>query len=159
MRTLVLYASSYGYAKEMAEHICAGLNDDVKCINLNVKQNLDLNDVDTIVLGSSIYVGQIHKSMKEFIKVNHDLLLKKRLVIYVCCAFEHEFENHLKNNIPIELLEHASMIQNLGGAIDKSKLNFGHKMMVSMIEKTEAGKKPILRHEDRVQAILSHLNT
>ena len=90
---------------------------------------------------------------------NHDLLLSKRLVIYLCCAFEHEYENHLKNNFPIELLEHASMIQNLGGAIDKSKLNFGHKMMVSMIEKTEAGKKPILRHEDRIQTILSHLNT
>lgn len=90
---------------------------------------------------------------------NHDLLLSKRLVIYLCCAFEHEFENHLKNNFPIELLEHASVIQNLGGAIDKSKLNFGHKMMVSMIEKTEAGKKPILRHEDRIQTILSHINT
>ena len=110
-------------------------------------------------MGSSIYVGQIHKSMKEFIKINHDLLLKKRLVIYLCCAFEHEFENHLKNNFPIELLEHASMIQNLGGAIDKSKLNFGHKMMVSMIEKTEAGKKPILRHDERIETILSHLNT
>lgn len=90
---------------------------------------------------------------------NHDLLLSKRLVIYLCCAFEHEFENHLKNNFPIELLEHASMIQNLGGAIDKFKLNFRHKMMVSMIEKTEAGKKPILRHEDRIQTILSHINT
>lgn len=159
MRTLVLYASSYGYAKEMADQITSGLVGDVKCVNLNVKQNLDLNDVDTIVLGSSIYVGQIHKSMKEFIKVNHDLLLKKRLVIYLCCAFEHEFENHLKNNFSIELLEHASMIQNLGGAIDKSKLNFGHKMMVSMIEKTEAGKKPILRHDERIETILSHLNT
>lgn len=81
---------------------------------------------------------------------NHDLLLSKRLVINLCCAFEHEFENHLKNNFPIEILELASMIQNLGGAIDKSKLNFGHKMMVSMIEKTEAGKKPILCHEDRI---------
>ena len=159
MKTVVLYASGYGYAKEMAEQITSGLNGDVQGVNLNVKQKLDLEDVDTIVLGSSIYVGQIHKSMKEFIKINHDLLLKKRLVIYLCCAFEHEFENHLKNNFSIELLEHASMIQNLGGAIDKSKLNFGHKMMVSMIEKTEAGKKPILRHEDRIQTILSHLNT
>jgi len=32
-------------------------------------------------------------------------------------------------------------------------------MMVSMIEKTEAGKKPILRYDDRIQTILSHLNT
>lgn len=159
MKTLVLYASSYGYAKEMAGQITSGLVGEVLCVNLNVKQNLDLNDVDTIVLGSSIYVGQIHKSMKEFIKVNHDLLLKKRLVIYLCCAFEHEFENHLKNNFSIELLEHASMIQNLGGVIDKSKLNFGHKMMVSMIEKTEAGKKPIPRHDERIETILSHLNT
>ena len=86
----------------------------------------------------STYTGQIHKSMKEFTKSNHDLLLSKCLVIYLCCAFEHEFDNHLKNNFPVELLEHASMIQDLGGAIDKSKLNFGHKMMVSMIEKTEA---------------------
>lgn len=159
MKTGVLFASSYGYAKEMADQITSGLEGDVQCVNLNVKQTLDLGDVDTIVLGSSIYVGQIHKSMKEFIKVNHDLLLEKRLVIYLCCAFEHEFENHLKNNFPVELLEHASMIQNLGGAIDKSKLNFGHKMMVSMIEKTEAGKKPILRYDDRIQTILSHLNT
>ena len=107
----------------------------------------------------STYTGQVHKSMKEFIKSNHDLLLSKRLVIYLCCAFEHEFDNHLKNNFSVELLEHASMIQNLGGAIDKSKLNFGHKMMVSMIEKTEAGKRPILRHDDRIQTILSHINT
>lgn len=159
MKTLVLYASSYGYAQSMAERIKAGLAGDVSCVNLNEKKQIDLSGVDTIVLGSSIYVGQIHKSMKEFIKINHDLLLKKRLVLYLCCAFEHEFENHLKNNFPMDLLDHASMIQNLGGAIDKSKLNFGHKMMVSMIEKTEAGMKPILRHEDRIEPILKYLNT
>jgi hypothetical protein len=32
-------------------------------------------------------------------------------------------------------------------------------MMVSMIEKTEAGKKPILRHDERVSDILQLLNT
>ena len=41
MKTEVLYASSYGYAKEMAEQICTGLVEDVQCVNLNVKQKLD----------------------------------------------------------------------------------------------------------------------
>lgn len=159
MKTLVLYASSYGYAKEMADRIVNGLEGEVECINLNEKRKIDLKDVDTVVLGSSIYVGQIHKSMKDFIKTHHEVLLSKHVVIYLCCAFEHEFENHLKNNFPIDLLEHATMVKNLGGQIDKSKLNFGHKMMVSMIEKTEAGKKPILRHDERVSDILQLLNT
>lgn len=158
MKTVILYTSNYDYTKAMAERIALGRSEHTQCINLDQDKLPDFADIDTIVLGSSIYVGQIHKSMKTFIDKHHAMLLSKSLIIYLCCAFEHEFENHLSNNFPEVLLAHASLITNLGGQIDKSKLNFGHKLLVTMIEKTDAGKKPILRHDERIDEVLRVLS-
>lgn len=46
----------------------------------------------------------------------------------------------------------------MGGRIDESKLSFAHKLMVSMISKTEAGKKPIIQHAERIWIIAESLN-
>lgn len=158
MKTVILFASKYGYAREIAQNMSQEILGEVQLIDLEKETQIDLEDADTVILGSSIYVGQIHKSLKKLIETQHDLLLRKRLAIFLCCAFESEFEKDLQANFPKELLDHAVNIQNMGGRIDESKLSFAHKLMVSMISKTEAGKKPILQHDERIRIIIDSLN-
>lgn len=157
MKALILYASTYGLTQEMAKRIQSDLSDSTQCINLNKESAPALDGFDTIILGSSIYVGQIQKAMKTYLLQNKELLMQKRLGIFLCCGFEHEFENHLKNNFPQNLLDYATITQNLGGRIDLAHLSFAHKLLVKMIEKTEAGKRPILVHPERIQPFIQAL--
>ncbi len=44
---------------------------------------------------------------------------------------------------------------NLGGKLQKDKMNFAHKVLVNMIEKTEEGKKPVKTYENRTLEIVN----
>ena len=118
-----------------------------------------LGDMDGIILGSSIYVGQINKKLKQWIENNQSLLLSKRLSIFLCSGFETEFDKNIQANFNTILLEHARSIHYIGGRIDKSKLGFMHKQMVNMIEKTEAGKQTIHAYPERCIDLVERYTT
>ena len=143
MKTVILYASKYGYTAEIVENIKAQLDGDVQAIDVSKEKVPNLEHVDGIILGSSIYVGQIHKSLKQWMEQNQSLLLSKRIAVFLCSGFASEFEKNLQANFPKLILDHALSCDYLGGRIDKSKLSFMHKQLVNMIEKTEAGKQTI----------------
>jgi menaquinone-dependent protoporphyrinogen oxidase len=155
MKTLIIYASTYGYTHEMVKKMVLESNQHFECINIVENKSVDFSKYDTLILGSSIYVGQINKALKNFILENHAIIMSKQLGIFLACGFEDQFNAHIKNNFSVELINHASTIVNLGGEIKKEKLNFGHKMLVKMVEKTEEGKKPIHTYPNRTKEIVN----
>ena len=118
----------------------------------------DLSKYENIILGSCIYVGQINKELKKFIDHQHDILMQKKLGIFLACAFEEQFNTHLKSNFPADIMNHSELNINLGGKLQKDKLNFAHRVLVNMIEKTEEGKKPIKTYENRTLEIVHQFN-
>ena len=158
MKTLIVYASTYGYTEEMVNKMVKESNYEFESVNILKNKSIDLSKYENIILGSCIYVGQINKELKKFIDHQHDILMQKKLGIFLACAFEEQFNTHLKSNFPADIMNHSELNINLGGKLQKDKLNFAHRVLVNMIEKTEEGKKPIKTYENRTLEIVHQFN-
>ena len=60
MKTLTIYASTYGYTEEMVNKMVVESNHNFDSINILKNKNIDLSKYENIVIGSCIYVGQIN---------------------------------------------------------------------------------------------------
>lgn len=158
MKTLIVYASTYGYTEEMVNKMVKESNYEFESVNILKNKSIDLSKYENIILGSCIYVGQINKELKKFIDHQHDILMQKKLGIFLACAFEEQFNTHLKSNFPADIMNHSELNINLGGKLQRDKLNFAHRVLVNMIEKTEEGKKPIKTYENRTLEIVHQFN-
>ena len=81
MKTLILYATKYGAAREAAQRIAKHMNGAV-LHDLKQKNVPALADFDCVIIGSSIYVGAIRKEAKTFLTQNADDLQKKNWVFF-----------------------------------------------------------------------------
>lgn len=155
MNTLIIYASTYGYTEEMVNKMVNESNHKFDSINILKNKSIDLTHYENIIIGSCIYVGQINKELKKYLSNNHDELMHKNVGLFLACAFEEQFNTHLSNNFSQDILDHSKIQVNLGGKLQKDKLNFAHKVLVNMIEKTEEGKKPVKTFENRTLDIVN----
>ncbi len=155
MNTLIIYASTYGYTEEMVNKMVNESNHQFDSINILKNKNIDLTSYENIIIGSCIYVGQINKELKKFLSNNHDELMHKNIGLFLACAFEEQFKTHLTNNFTSDMIDHSKIQVNLGGKLQKDKMNFAHKVLVNMIEKTEEGKKPVKTYENRTLEIVN----
>lgn len=155
MNTLIIYASTYGYTEEMVKKMVNESNQEFDSINILKNKNIDLVHYENIVIGSCIYVGQINKELKKFVSNNHDELMRKNIGLFLACAFEDQFQTHLVNNFAQDMIDHSKIQVNLGGKLQKDKMNFAHKLLINMIEKTEEGKKPVKTYENRTLEIVN----
>lgn len=78
-------------------------------------KNLSLAEFDTVVLGSSIYIGGISKKMQGFCNKNITVLCEKRIGIFLCCGFGAQWEDYLIKNFPATLLQQSVVAKNFGG--------------------------------------------
>ena len=139
-KTLVLYYSKYGTTKKYAEWIAGELDGDFYSIG-DFNQN-SLKNYDAIVIGSSLYAGNI-KGMDIIIK-NHEALRGKKLVLFTCGLADYSKEEHVNtiakrieaaipDNIRRDLKTYF-----LRGGIDYRKLSFMHKKMMAVVNMVSA---------------------
>ena len=93
------------------------------------KSPADLKDFDTIILGSSIYIGAVSKKMKAFCKANESLLSSKKIGIFLCCGFQEQFEEYLSSNFPPSLRKNA-VIKCFGGEARTEKMKAFDKLIM-----------------------------
>ena len=155
MNTLIIYASTFGYTEEMVNKMVNESSHQFDSINILKNKSIDLTHYENIIIGSCIYVGQINKELKKYLSNNHDELMHKNVGLFLACAFEEQFKTHLSNNFQPDMIEHSKIQVNLGGKLQKDKMNFAHKVLVNMIEKTEEGKKPVKTYENRTLEIVN----
>ncbi len=75
---LIAYASKKGSTKEIAQAICSSLKDmNIEADIKDISQIADINDYDTLILGSSVYYGMWQKSFVKFLLKNKDTLCQK----------------------------------------------------------------------------------
>lgn len=94
MNTIIIYSSKYGSTEDCAKSLKSGLSGSVTLADINKTnpETIKLENFDTIILGSSIYVGKISKKMRTFCNEKNDMLSRKRMGIFLCCAFPAEIE-------------------------------------------------------------------
>ncbi|OEH85068.1 hypothetical protein BHU72_05510 [Desulfuribacillus stibiiarsenatis] len=156
MNTLIVYASKHGSTEKCANIIAENLRkhsqDSVDIINVKSKQGqagCDFALYDRIIIGSSIYVGQTQKEVKEFCRTNLPILLQKQIGLFICCMFDEErAEMQLQTGFPEELVRHATAKEVLGGEFQFQKMNFLEKIAVKLASKNNGDVKKANTSQD-----------
>jgi len=159
MKTMIIYSSTYEYTKECAERLKEYLLGEVIVVNAtDVIPQLD--EIDNVLIGGSIYMGQIQKNMKEFCASNVALLKEKRLGLFLCCGLPEKFEQAMKDAFPEELLNKAIAKECFGGELRTERMNVVHKVIAIVMKKAVAkkGKGPIKQMPENIAKMAAIMN-
>ena len=134
MKTLILYATKYGAAREIAERIGKRI-DGAKICELKSGNIPALTDFDCVIIGSSIYAGSIRKEAKEFLAKYENDLSGKVLGLFISGMSEGEADNSFKANFPASILDKAKTKALLGGVFDPKKAGFVARLIMKAVTK------------------------
>ena len=135
MKTIIIYSSTYGYAKDCASELSKQLKGEVLLLNLSTDTIPSINEFDNVVIGGAIYMGQISKKIKAYCTSNADLLKNKRVGLFICCCLPENVEKNIKNAFPEELLKKAISVEFFGGELRIEKMKFAHKVLTGLMQK------------------------
>ena len=144
MNKVIVFASKYGFTKECSQKL-SNLMGNVNMMQLG-KESVDVASYDTVILGTSVYAGQIRPEMKKFIESNQEELKKKELGIFICGADEDQIDETLKRNFG-ELLNHAKEVSRFGYEFNLDKLKFFEKLIVKKIAKVSSNERKVFEEK------------
>ncbi|MCL2413858.1 MAG: flavodoxin domain-containing protein [Bacteroidales bacterium] len=140
MKTAIVYASKYGTAEKVAGMIAEKLKDtnEIELFSLKKSPNPDISQFEMVILGTSIYAGSASKKMKNFCRTNEQILLQKKLGLFVCGMepTKEKQEKELQDAYPEVLHKNAIATGFLGGAFLFEKMNFFERFIIKKIAKT-----------------------
>jgi len=143
MKTMILFASTYGYTEECASKLAKDLDSEVLLVNIGKDAIPSLDGYETVLIGGSIYMGQIQKKIKEYCIYNEAVLINKNLGFFISCGTPDNFDASIKIAFPETLLKGALSIENFGGELRMDKMKISHKLITNIIKKaTEKENKP-----------------
>ncbi|MDF2632469.1 MAG: hypothetical protein K0Q85_1065, partial [Caproiciproducens sp.] len=105
MKILIAYAGKTGTTEKCAKRLCEKLTN-ATTVDLNL-QTPDIGQFDTVIVGGSIRMGQLHKKAKKFIEQNAVGLQTKKAAYFLCCGSEGNSAELFSKNFPKELLDRA----------------------------------------------------
>lgn len=144
MRTAILFGGKYGSTEKIARKIADSLGKDSKVFELSKEKNPDLQPFDTLIIGSGVYIGQIRKEVRAFVKKYSASFLDKKIGLFLCCMENkpEEVEGYFKKNFPDGVLQKAKIHKRFPGALVRpQKLGFILRGMYDNMEKTNAERK------------------
>ena len=134
MKTIILYATKYGAAAEIAQRLAAQL-DEASVYDLKKEDIPSLHEFECVIVGSSIYAGTFRKEAKGFLAQNADELCNKKLGLFISGMSESEGDEAFKANVPDRVLEAAVVKNILGGIFDPKKANFFERLVMKAVTK------------------------
>lgn len=134
MKTLILYATKHGAAREIAQRIAKRIDG---ALIYDIKQDgaPPLADYDCIIIGSSVYAGTVHKEVKAFLGRHADSLRKKRLGLFICGMDPSREKAELESNFSPDILQAAKAASYLGGIFDPKKAGAIERFIIKKIAK------------------------
>jgi len=136
MKTIILYASKYGAAQEIAQRIANKLPGGDACEIYNIKDTLPaLDSFDRIIFGSSVYAGSIREEAKTFLANNEKVMMEKTLGLFLSGIGTDGKDSYFKSNFPENILQKAKARGFLGGAFDPKKANFMERLIIRIVSK------------------------
>jgi len=136
MKTMILYASKYGFTADCVAELKKNLNGETRLVNINSDKIPALDDYDTVLIGGSIYIGQIDKKIKKYCLSHLDELKNKTLGFFISCGSAETIDTYFKDSFTDILLEKALTLDNFGGEMRPDKMKFFHKFVSNMVEKS-----------------------
>lgn len=135
MKTAIIYLSKHGTTDKVAHEIANKLGpDQTKIFELGKDTISDPEDFDQIIIGGSIHAGSIQKRIKKFCEKHQDILLDKKLGLFLCCAEQEEkAKEQFQNAFSSALRQHASATGFMGYEFLLDEMNFFEKAIVKKV--------------------------
>ena len=149
MRTIIIYGTQYGTSKKYADKLA----EITEIEEVNFSSVKDISTYEKIFYIGSLYAGGV-KGLKQTVK---DMSATAEIIIItVGLADPLDPENisnireSVRKQVPEDIYKRMNFFH-LRGAIDYKRLNFKHRLMMSMLYK-QVKKKPenLLTSEDRM---------
>jgi len=88
MSTIIVYASTGGNTKAVAEYIASKTGGEA--VSVSNAGSKDLSSYDTIIIGGRVWAGSIPKELVSYVEKNKDTIAQKKSAFYVCCAYNDD---------------------------------------------------------------------
>lgn len=136
MHTAILYASSHGTSRKVAELLSSKIHPaTTEIIDLKKTFNFNPEKYDAIVIGGSIHAGNIQSAVKKFCKNHESTLLQKPLGLYLCGMNVPDYDKQFDNAFPDSLKKVALFKENVGGEFLMDKMNFIERFIIKKVSK------------------------
>lgn len=133
MNTIILYSSKYGTAMRFAKTVSENMKSQVTVSDVETFSG-KLEDFDTIVMGSCIYMGKIRKPLKKFMAQNTELLKSRKLFLFAAGGVEKEYLTTIMKEIPAELAALNPPVLYAGHVFDFNKMNFFERLVARALK-------------------------
>lgn len=131
MKPIIIYKGKYGATRQYAEWLAEELHAPVASSD-DYKES-DLANSNTVILGSSVYIGQLQ--LKQWLKEHQQELLNKKVFLFVVSGTPPEEREkilpYVNSSVPSSLLQHVH-IYFLHGRLIYKKLSRMDKFMLRM---------------------------
>ncbi len=98
------------------------------------KITYNVSDFDFVIIGGSIHAGSIQGRIKHFIGKHHEIIMTKKLGLFLCCWRDGKLAiEQFENAFPKELRDIAIANGIFGGEFLISKMNFVEKQIVKKV--------------------------
>lgn len=130
-KVLIVYASSRGTTTKAVQLLNEELDGAITIFQLKNNSQINASSYDAIILGSSIHAGQVQAKMKKFIAANKQILLNKRLGLFLCCMEQGVIaEEQFNHAFPEELRQHSIANGLFGGELIFANMNFFERFII-----------------------------
>lgn len=124
MRTLIVYASKYGFTEHVARLIADRIEGDVELRRCGPDFSADLTKFQAVIIGSPIYVGRPNEFILDFCENYQRLLASKSIAFFTTGVTGENAVMALVQRLPETLVQKAKGLENLGYALDFSKMRW-----------------------------------
>lgn len=152
MKTLIVFGTKSGTTEKCAHKIQSAMaSAEADVVDIRKLKNGDLAAYDTVVLGTSVYMGRINGKLRRFLTQNAQALMGKKLHLFVCSLAQgEEGVAELHKQISDDLFRHAIQVTHLGCEANYERLNPFYR---SIMKKIVAEQKPAMGlHEQEIEA-------
>lgn len=121
MKTLVVYATRYGFTGKIANDIYTNIKGEKRLVKFGIDVMPDLDNFDSILVGCAVYAGKINSKLFKFMEKNRQLLASKKVILFYAAA--EKITDPLKI-FPSGIGEYTVGIYRIGFEITMKKLGF-----------------------------------
>jgi menaquinone-dependent protoporphyrinogen oxidase len=137
MNTAIIFMTRTGSTEKVAGKLKDKIQGNVSLVNLATDKVPDLEPFDNILIGGSVKMGKIQKTVQEFCKQNESVLLTKNLGLFICCMYEGDQAEKQFNDSFSEALRSKAKKLFAGGTFNFEELGFFDKMIVKKVAKVD----------------------
>ena len=158
MKTVILYASRYGTARQCAQDLAKLLEGEVEVFDIeHESRKVNLSEYDQVICGGSVYIGSVNAALRQYCIHRAEELSSKRLGFFICGLSQGEqAEKDLQNAYPDRLLSQAAATGIFGTVMRPGRLHVFDKLIIKMVRKqmeldrylTEEGNYSTLDQEE-----------